>query len=426
MPKSITGSSSRRRYPVLWLSLAVVALIILAGVLITQDRGILLKWAVFLSTDPLQGSTVFQEKGCIHCHAVNGVGGKIGPDLGTLRGHPSESAFLVAAMWNHAPEMWAQMRIEHFSYPNLTYEQAARLMAYLYMASHMDGPGDPQHGKLLFTSKKCIQCHAAAVTDSKPSFWSASGSPLTPMAWAQAMWANAPAMEDAVQREGMAWPVLNDSDFNDLFAYVRQSGGQRVTASRSPGDPELGWRVFQAKSCIRCHELKADPSVQFPNSRPDQWPAASFSQISELMWNDAPEMRRAMQQQGVALPKLTDQDMTNLFAFVFSLGYFDPPGSSVVGESIFSWRGCSQCHGENAQGSRVAPALRGQGRNYNSISLATALWSHGQKMYNRAQKSGVGWPTIAENDVGDLLAFLNSPTISNDSRTRRKFAIRRH
>ena len=33
------------------------------------------------SQDPAAGSRVFDQKGCVKCHAINGVGGKIGPDL---------------------------------------------------------------------------------------------------------------------------------------------------------------------------------------------------------------------------------------------------------------------------------------------------------------------------------------------------------
>jgi cytochrome c2 len=33
------------------------------------------------SQDPMAGARVFAAKGCEKCHAINGVGGKIGPDL---------------------------------------------------------------------------------------------------------------------------------------------------------------------------------------------------------------------------------------------------------------------------------------------------------------------------------------------------------
>jgi hypothetical protein len=38
-----------------------------------------------------------------------------------------------------------------------------------------------------------------------------------------------------------------------------------------------------------------------------------------------------------------------------------------------------------------------------------ALWRHGQQMHAQTRQLGLGWPTLAEDDVGDLLAFLNLP-----------------
>ncbi len=50
--------------------------------------------------NPLAGSRVFGAKGCVQCHAVNGVDGTRGPDLG--RNTVSRSFFdFAVAMWNH-------------------------------------------------------------------------------------------------------------------------------------------------------------------------------------------------------------------------------------------------------------------------------------------------------------------------------------
>src|SRR5262249_56472378 len=47
------------------------------------------------SQDPMAGARVFTAKGCEKCHAINGVGGKVGPDLAkSTRPH---SFFDVAA-----------------------------------------------------------------------------------------------------------------------------------------------------------------------------------------------------------------------------------------------------------------------------------------------------------------------------------------
>ena len=95
-------------------------------------------------------------------------------------------------------------------------------------------------------------------------------------------------------------------------------------------------------------------------------------------------------------------------SFLYSLRYVEPSGSPHVGRSVFAWRGCSRCHGADAEETAEAPALRGRGP-YTSVALATSLWRHGNGMFRRSQQMGRGWPTLLESDVGDLLSFLNTP-----------------
>ncbi len=147
--------------------------------------------------------------------------------------------------------------------------------------------------------------------------------------------------------------------------------------------------------------------MEGPNLGPERPLPETFTELGGDMVSHSPLMEQAMARQGIARPQLSAQEMTDVFAFLYSLRYVDPAGSPHVGASVFKWRGCSRCHGEHAEGTARAPALRG--RSYNSISLAVALWRHGQKMYAQTGPVGIGWPTLVESDVGDLLAFLNSP-----------------
>ena len=66
------------------------------------------------SQDPLAGSRVFGAKGCVKCHSINGVGGKVGPDL--ARNLKPHSFYDVAtAMWNHLPRMADRMKPQAIS-----------------------------------------------------------------------------------------------------------------------------------------------------------------------------------------------------------------------------------------------------------------------------------------------------------------------
>jgi hypothetical protein len=40
--------------------------------------------------------------------------------------------------------------------------------------------------------------------------------------------------------------------------------------------------------------------------------------------------------------------------------------------------------------------------------MAAALWRHGPAMFRRTRDLGLPWPVLAENDVGDLITFLNT------------------
>ena len=59
--------------------------------------------------DPVAGSRVFDSKGCVKCHAVNGVGGKVGPDLARVS-RPRSFFDLATGMWNHLPRMADRMK----------------------------------------------------------------------------------------------------------------------------------------------------------------------------------------------------------------------------------------------------------------------------------------------------------------------------
>ncbi len=405
MPPSQSSDGRLQLSLIVWALLAAIAVVAFTAAMVTQGRRERERWSVFLAGSPLQGRIVFREKGCIHCHSVNGEGGKIGPDLGRKRTAQSSLPQLVTAMWNHAPQMWERMRTEGIGYPDLSYDDAAQLLAYLYMSRHVDDPGDPVRGHELFASKGCIRCHAVAGAGRKFGPDLAAASDLTgPMEWTQALWNHAAGMRQAVEREGVAWPQFQGHELRDLYAYVRQNA---ASGSSPSGDPGRGWQVFQQKSCTACHSIRMTDQLEGPSLGPQQQLPETFTGLGGAMLSHSPQMEKAMSRQGITRPHLSAQEMTDIFAFLYSLRYIDPTGSPHVGASVFRWRGCSRCHGENAEGTARAPALGV--RTYNSITLAVALWRHGQRMYAQTRPLGIGWPTLVESDVGDLLAFLNSP-----------------
>ena len=139
----------------------------------------------------------------------------------------------------------------------------------------------------------------------------------------------------------------------------------------------------------------------------------TMTQMAGRMWNHSPEMWAAMKAKGIERPTFEGKDMADLIAFLYSVRYFELGGSPIIGQELFDERKCTQCHGSDARGGKIGPNLRKVGKVYTPVNFALALWSHGPRMYTKAEELGLGWPTLNEGDLGHLLAFLNSPPIKD-------------
>ncbi len=89
-----------------------------------------------LPKDPLKGQELFVNKGCIKCHSIQGVGGKIGPDLG--KGGFNRSLIQIAGiMWNHSPKMSEKMRELKIPRPKFEVAEMADLVGRGRSDSHL-------------------------------------------------------------------------------------------------------------------------------------------------------------------------------------------------------------------------------------------------------------------------------------------------
>jgi mono/diheme cytochrome c family protein len=414
MDMGATAGKRENREFVSWAILAVAGLILLGGVIAIQSRKIAQRSASVVPPRPELGSLIFRRKGCANCHGSNAQGSDIAP---SLRGKESLSSLpqLVTAMWNHAPRMWDAMDNRGLPYPDLSYQEMGELVSFLYFSRYADDSGDPTRGAKVFREKQCIRCHSVKGEGGKLGPDLSSGrSAETPIEWTQALWNHSAKMQTEMQRMKISWPAFQPKEMADLFAYVRRATGHTDGEFPFPAsDPENGWEVFQNKGCIRCHSLSQNSSDAGVALGPNRPLPASFSEFGADMVNHFPKMQQTMTSQGGSVPEFQGTEMSDLVGFIYSLHYVEPSGSLPVGASVFKWRGCADCHGTQAEGTRSAPALRGTGQNYTANRLATDLWRHGARMYKQNNRFKRNWPMLQDSDIGDLLTFLNSPPEPN-------------
>ncbi|HWP36207.1 MAG TPA: cytochrome c [Gemmatimonadales bacterium] len=345
------------------------------------------------------GARVFLDKGCNGCHAVNGLGGKVGPDLARLRGRRS-FYHLAAALWNHIPQMRREMGRRGVTQPRLAPWEAGDLMAFLYWLDYFDEPGDARHGARLFQDRQCVRCHQVrgrgGVIGPDLGVLAAS---RTPIMIATGMWNHAPEMARAMRAQGVRRPTFTGTELRDLLAYVKgvESEMPSVSLFVVPGEVERGRALFEQKQCVRCHGGAAAGRVG-PDLRA-QRRYASVLDFAAAMWNKGPAMVEEMRARGVAIPKLEAGEMADLVSYLYAGQYFADAGDAARGAQVVRER-CAGCHAE-PQG--AAPRLETVRGLDSPAAVVASLWNH-----LTARPGSGGWPSLNAGDVADVTAYLQS------------------
>lgn len=392
---------------------SLIAVAVIAVVFIHERQPANPRRALYIIGEPSRGAALFfGDKQCGICHSINGRGGRVAPDLsGTHPGTPA-MGWLVTVLWNHGPGMWRQIRRTNGPLPQLDAQEIADIFAFLYQASSISRPGDPGAGQRVFDEKGCTRCHSAGGKGGQTApDLSKVAAGLDTNAWTRAMLNHAGSMIVPITSTGGQWPQFTGHEMDDLIAYVSLSAPAKATnAPETPGTAERGWAVFQSK-CLQCHSVSGQGGGSGPELGPERDFPLTTGQFASVLWNHAPAMFRQARDNRIAPPVLQGDEMADLRAFLASLRYFEPAGSPLVGQLVFSERGCAACHGQMAEGTKTAPGLRSGKEAFTTISFAAALWRHGPRMIEQAEESGLPWPTLKATDIGNLVSFLNTPAL---------------
>jgi mono/diheme cytochrome c family protein len=383
---------------------------VLVGCVLLVVAGAVSAQPLFSATqDPVAGSRVFGTKGCSKCHAVNGVGGTVGPDLGRIH-RPRTFYDLAAALWNHAPRMADRMRQLGITRPQLDGRETGDLVAFLFTLDYFDPPGDKEAGRRLFAEKRCIFCHQVGGTggviapnlDTIKQFDS-------PIYLATAMWNHGPQMAEVMREKNIPRPSFKDSELLDLIAFINATstaprGGPIVVL---PGRPDEGRRLFAEKRCVSCHSAGGQGGRIGPDLA-ERGAHKSLTQFAAAMWNKAPAMLDAMKSQAIALPQLRPEEMADIVAYLYSTRYFAQAGNPKNGTALAASKGCLGCHGLHGERGKVASDLA-KSRNVESpAGVIAALWNHSVIADPRPEREKAPWPEFRSDEMSDLVAFLQS------------------
>ncbi len=359
--------------------------------------------------DPLAGSRVFGAKGCVKCHAISGSGGKVGPDLARIP-RPRSFYDLAAAMWNHAPRMAQRMAELGIARPQLDARETGDLVAFLFTLDYFDPRGNEDAGRRLFNEKRCVVCHqvggAGGVVGPPLDALKQYGSPIY---LATAMWNHGPQMAEVMKAKGIPRPTFKDSDLRDLIAYINAASPVLPQGPLYvlPGRATQGRVLFAQKRCIECHAVGGLGGKVGPDLA-ERGLHRSLSQFTAAMWNKAPAMIDAMKARAVPVPQLKPEEMADIVAYLYSVGYFAQAGDPKKGVAVATSKGCLGCHGLHGERGKVAGDLA-QARGLDSpAAVLSALWNHAFIKDPRLAREKAAWPELRPAEMADLVAFLLS------------------
>ncbi len=382
----------------------VLIMNLLLAVALTQNLGEDNQKNLLLPKNPIVGRIVFEEKGCTNCHAIDGFGGDIGPDL--VRNKYYGGFYdLAAKLLNHAPQMAIRIDLLGQKWPTLTATDTDQLISYLFYLRYLGEPGNILIGKELIESKGCANCHRIGSGGG-----AADGIPLdqltefaSPLYIAQAIWNHGPAMQEKILEMGFQPPVFENMDIIHISAYLRESSrGQSLKKQfMSPGNPQNGSMLFHTKGCGNCHsaeehEASVGPKLNEMNLH------GSVTDIAGTMWNHINNMWEIMQNEGLEWPVFKDAEMADVIAYLYFLDYLGIPGSPLEGAKVFQTKDCVSCHGPEED------FTFDEGfKTENPSEMVSAMWNHVPYMHEIMTKMNVPWPELSPKDLSALYSFLN-------------------
>jgi nitric oxide reductase subunit C len=383
---------------VILLALVLVTSSLKAGLAFSADGSS----SLLLPGNPLEGSRLFSEKGCLGCHSVYGVGGVAGPELG--QGILKRPLLDIAGvMWNHAPGMAHLFQERRTALPQFKPLEMASLISYLYYLGSLDPPGDAATGARLFREKQCETCHSLGGRGGKvgPKLDS-YGRYASPIYLTASLWNHGKPMAGVMETMHVPRPTFEKNDIADLLAYIRSAAGGTERVYVRPGNPQTGEKLFVQKRCAECHTPNAQVTRIGPDLRTKL--KGSLIGIAGAMWNHGPKMWSQMGN----VPSLAPEEMSDLISYLYFLQFIDPSGDAKRGRVVYQEKKCGSCHTLPGAGGTVGPELTKAEKLKTPVEVVTEMWNHVGSMERRMLEESVEWPVFKGGEMADLITYLLS------------------
>jgi mono/diheme cytochrome c family protein len=177
-----------------------------------------------------------------------------------------------------------------------------------------------------------------------------------------------------------------------------------LSAQVPRGDEARGRQLFQSLKCATCHSVRGVGGNVGPALGAQAGQPYTPDTMVSGMWSHVTKMWETMDKAGIARPKITTQQAADLYAYLGGSRATDKPGDAKRGRQVFEAKLCASCH----DNSYLAPDLSPLAGKVSPFSMVEYLWEHGGGMLSRMVSRNVNWQTLSPQELGDIIAYLNT------------------
>jgi mono/diheme cytochrome c family protein len=106
-------------------------------------------------------------------------------------------------------------------------------------------------------------------------------------------------------------------------------------------------------------------------------------------------------------PAMDEQQAADLFAFFYSLRFFEQPGDAGRGKSLFTSKQCAACHGidEPLSAEKTVKPVAEWTTASDPLELVETMWNHSAAMRDEMARRKIRLPQLTGQDLADLLIY---------------------
>ena len=184
-------------------------------------------------------------------------------------------------------------------------------------------------------------------------------------------------------------------------------GGIRLLAITA--DAQRGSEFFRTQNCVTCHAVGGQGGS---NKAPDLGRRYdrnySPAGIAARMWDHAPVMWQTMSREKISLPTISTEQAADLFAFFYSVRYFEKPAEAERGKRAFHTKHCAECHSVGGSGGGPGTPVERWESLTDPVMFVERMWNHSDLMKGEMAARHIEWPQLTGQELDDMLVYLQN------------------